>query len=92
MCCAILNLRPGQRGLPNIDDGLLQQYLDQIDINRFLQDDNLLIQFQVIKNLINRKAFSLNDRQIRIIHQKYKNFCIHRKNALFHMNKDNNVK
>ena len=68
ICCAILNLRPGQRGLPIIDDSLLNQYLDQININRFLLDDNLLTQFQVLKNLINRKAFSLNDRQIRIIH------------------------
>lgn len=62
ICCAILNLRPGQRGLTVIDDNLLMQYLDQININRFLQDDNLLAQFQILKNLINRKAFSLNDR------------------------------
>ena len=68
ICCAILNLRPGQRGLPSLDDNLLMQYLDQVNINRFLHDDNWLAQFQVLKNLINRKAFSLNDRQIRMIH------------------------
>jgi NAD kinase len=62
ICCAILNLRPGQRGLTILDDHLLQQYLDQIYVNRFLLDDNLLIQFQVIKNLINRRAFALNER------------------------------
>jgi len=32
ICCAILNLRPGQRGMPFIDDNLLLQYLDQLDV------------------------------------------------------------
>jgi len=65
ICCAILNLRPGQRGMPFIDDNLLLQYLDQLDVGVGYQtDENLLSQISVIKNLINRKSFSLSDRQI----------------------------
>jgi hypothetical protein len=65
ICCAILNLRPGQRGMPFIDDNLLLQYLDQLEVGVAYQtDDNLLSQISVIKNLINRKSFSLSDRQI----------------------------
>ena len=65
ICCAILNLKPGQRGMPYIDDNLLTQYLDQIVVSEpYPSDDNLLAQVSVIKNLINRKAFSLTERQI----------------------------
>jgi hypothetical protein len=28
VCCAILNLKPPQRGDPYLDDGLIHQYLD----------------------------------------------------------------
>jgi len=63
ICCAILNLKPGQRGMPYIDDNLLAQYLDQIVVNEPYQtDENLLAQVSVIKNLINRKSFSLTDK------------------------------
>jgi len=78
ICCAILNLMPGQRGVPKLDEGLLIQYLEQIDELRFEQDENLQMQIAVIKNLINRKSFSLNDAQIKLIHAKFQNMYIHR--------------
>lgn len=65
-----------------LDESLLYQYLDQIDINRFALDSNLFNQLQVIKNLTNRKAFSLSDKQIKMIHLKFKNMSIHRKNIM----------
>ena len=79
VCCAILNLKPPHIGHPNLDDGVLHQYLDTIDINHFATDSNLFNQLQVIKNLANRKAFSLTDKQIKMIHLKFKNLSIHRK-------------
>jgi len=69
---------PGQRGVPKLDEGLLIQYLEQIDELRFEQDENLQMQIAVIKNLINRKSFSLNDAQIKLIHAKFQNMYIHR--------------
>jgi hypothetical protein len=51
--------------MPFIDDQLLSQYLDQIVTGeRYQSDENLLAQISVIKNLINRKSFSLSDKQI----------------------------
>ena len=64
ICCAILNLRPGQRGMPYLDDNLLAQYLHQIvDNESYVSEENLCAQVSVIKNLINRKAFSLTEKQ-----------------------------
>jgi len=65
VCCAILNVKPGMRGMPYIDDNLLNQYLDHVIVGeKYQTDDNLITQVSVIKNLINRKSFSLTDKQI----------------------------
>ena len=40
---------------------------------RFEDEENLQMQIAVIKNLINRRAFSLNDTQIKLIHTKFQN-------------------
>ncbi len=81
--CAILNLRPGQRGAALIDDSLLNRYLDQISMSRSTTDNNIITQFQIIKNLINRKSYCLNDKQMKLIHMKYLNMYHHRRNAVF---------
>ena len=79
--------------MPFIDDQLLSQYLDQIVTGeRYQSDENLLAQISVIKNLINRKSFSLSDKQIAQIYQKFKNMSIHRQEFIFEMNKANNAK
>jgi hypothetical protein len=43
----------------------------------------LVNQIQVIKNLTNRKAYSLTDKQIKLIHLKFKNMSLHRKNMQY---------
>jgi hypothetical protein len=93
VCCAILNLKPGQRGMPYIDDNLLNQYLDQIITDdRQQSDENLITQISVIKNLINRKSFSLNDRQIQQINFAFRNMSVHRQEFIFEMNKAKKAK
>jgi len=79
--------------MPYIDDNLLNQYLDQIIIDdRQQTDENLITQISVIKNLINRKSFSLNDRQIQQINMAFKNMSIHRQEFIFEMNKAKKAK
>jgi len=74
--------------MPYIDDNLLNQYLEQIIIDERQQtEENLITQISVIKNLINRKSFSLNDRQIQQICMTFKNMSIHRQEFIFEMNK-----
>ena len=92
VCCAILNLKAPQMGQASLDEGLLYQYLDQVDINSFALDSNLFNQIQVIKNLANRKAFSLSDKEIKMIHLKFKNMSIHRKNMMHDARKVKNEK
>ena len=79
--------------MPYIDDNLLNQYLDQIIMDdRQQTDENLITQISVIKNLINRKSFSLNDRQIQQINLAFKNMSIHRQEFIFEMNKAKKAK
>ena len=56
-----------------IETPILKQYLDSINFN--IQDNDLILlnQFSAIKGLANRKAFSLNDQQLGMIHKKFKN-------------------
>lgn len=37
----------------------------------------------VLKNLANRRAFNLNDKQITQVHKKFKNMCLHRKDSMY---------
>jgi hypothetical protein len=79
--------------MPYIDDNLLNQYLDQIIIDdRQQSDENLITQISVIKNLINRKSFSLNDRQIQQINFAFRNMSVHRQEFIFEMNKAKKAK
>lgn len=80
--CAILNLRTGHRVGNIMDDNLLNQYLDQIDFS-----EDMLEQFNVIKNLINRPEFFLNDKQTLHIHQRFKNMCVKRKQFVYNEKK-----
>lgn len=79
-------------GQATLDDGLIHQYLEQVDMNSFALDSNLFNQLQVIKNLTNRKAFSLTDKQIKMIHLKFRNMSIHRKNLMHDTRKSKNEK
>lgn len=57
----------------HLQDELIQNYLDSINFE--VQDRDLIVlnQLATIKRLINRKSFSLDDRQIMMIHQKFAN-------------------
>lgn len=87
MCCAILNLRPKQRGQNPLEDYTLKRYLDQIQDNEGLRETMVIEQLQVIKGLVNRKAFSLSDRQIILINRKFHNMSVGRKSFLFSQRK-----
>jgi hypothetical protein len=88
ICCAIVNLQVNQRGQNFLDDKLLYTYLDAINFNR---DDEELIyidQLACIKSLINRKAYSLTDKQCKLIHQKFNNMSENRLKSLFLQEKE----
>lgn len=54
-------------------DGFLRQYLDGINLNLMDSDLILLNQLATLKNVSNRKAFSLSEQQLTMIHHKFKN-------------------
>ena len=62
-----------------IDTQILRQYLDAINFN--IQDNDLILlnQLSAIKGLANRKAFSLSEQQLSMIHIKFKNLYEQRK-------------
>jgi hypothetical protein len=49
--------------------------------------DDIYEQFNVIKNLINRPEFFLDDRQTQLIHQKFKGMCLRRKQFVYNEKK-----
>lgn len=64
-----------------MDDKILQTYLDAINLDILDEDIILLNQLATIKSLANRKAFSINDRQIAMIHKKFLNLFDQRQMA-----------
>jgi len=71
--CGITNMGLKQRGINMVDTIILKQYLDSINFN--IQDNDLILlnQLAAIKGLANRKAFSLSDQHLNMIHLKFKN-------------------
>lgn len=71
--CGVMNMGLKQRMINMIDTQILKQYLDSINFN--IQDNDLILlnQFSAIKGLANRKAFSLSEQQLSMIHIKFKN-------------------
>jgi hypothetical protein len=62
ICCAIMNYRPKQRDQNKIDGQVLKSYLDQVNEQRSGRDMLIIDQLTAIKNLANRRAFSLGDK------------------------------
>lgn len=60
ICCGICNLKIKQRGHNLLDDKLLRTYVDAIRYDNTNPDFVLMDQLNIIRSLINRKAFSLN--------------------------------
>lgn len=75
MLCGIEDMRLKQRGHNAMPDGFLRQYLNGINLNMMDNDLILLNQLATLKNVSNRKAFSLSDQQLAMIHDKFKNMC-----------------
>ena len=65
----------------------MEEYCEKININSFNDEENFLNQVSVLKSLINRKVYSLTDKQIGIIHRKFKNFCLFRKQKVYNLRK-----
>ena len=71
--CGIMNMPLKQRGQNQLDDVTLIQFLDTINFDVLDDDLILLNQLATMKRLANRKAFSLTDTQMTLIHEKFKN-------------------
>ena len=68
-----------QRGYNYLDERLVFKQLDQIVYDRDDQDLVLIDQLSCIKSLISRRIFTLNDKQVQMVHFKFKNFSDFRK-------------
>ena len=62
-----------------MDERLVFKQLDQIVYDRDDQDLVLIDQLSCIKSLISRRIFTLNDKQVQMVHFKFKNFSDFRK-------------
>ena len=92
VCCAIMNLRPKQRAQNPLDDNILKHYLEAINQDLRQNRETLTIdQLQILKGLVNRKAFSLTDKQVFQINKKFLNFSIARKEYIFNNRKKGNL-
>lgn len=67
----MLGLYINQKGNNYLDDKLLITYLDTINFHRDDPDLVLIDQLATIKSLVNRKSFSMTDKQVQLIHDKF---------------------
>ncbi len=66
-----MNMNLKQRGHNAMPESFLRQYLDGINVQ--LEDADLIVmnQLATLKNLANRPAFSLSEKQLGMIHNKF---------------------
>ena len=81
VCCAIMNMRPKQRGKNPLDDGILWKYLDHVQSSD--HETHIIDQLQTIRLLVSRKSFSLSENQILALHRKFQNLMRNRKEFLY---------
>jgi archaellum biogenesis ATPase FlaH len=85
VCCAILNYKPKQREINPMPDEMLKKILNKInDKNKELV---IIDQFKTILDMCQRQSFSLNNNQIVMIHQKFQNMSLFRKETLYSQQK-----
>lgn len=65
--CAILGLYINHKGTNYMDDKLLITYLDTINFHRDDPDLVLIDQLATIKSLVNRKSFTLTNKQVQLV-------------------------
>ena len=79
VCCGFQKLRLAQRGHNQLDDALLNTYINAVNYDHPNPDFVIMDQLNTIKSLVNRKAYMLNIRQIDLLHEKFNNFYLQRK-------------
>lgn len=77
-----------QRSSNILDQKLLQTYLDGINYHRDDPELVLIDQLATIKSLINRKSYGLTDKQIKQIHDKFRNMYDNRERAAYLLERD----
>lgn len=102
ICCAIVNFRPKQRMVNTLDDIVLKEHLDPLtELAKGVgpihgaagnPDAHFVEQLHILKSLVQRRAFSLTDRQIATISSKFTNFSFTRKLRLYNAAKDRKVR
>ena len=79
--CGVMNMRLKQRAVNPLDDQTLASFLDAINFDILDDDLVLLTQMATMKRLANRKAFSISDKQIAMLHRKFANLYEQRMSA-----------
>lgn len=102
ICCAIMNIRPKQRMFNTLDEIVLKEHLDPLtELHKGVgpimgaagnPDAHLVEQLHILKSLVQRRAFSLTDRQIATINSKFTNFSFTRKLRLYNEAKDQKIR
>ena len=62
--CAILNIRPNQRGSNRIPEETLHRCLQRIDQPTLTYEEGLIQQVLAIKNLVTTSAYTISEDQI----------------------------
>ena len=76
--CAIINIKPNQRGSNRLPDEVLQRQLSRIGQPSLTFEENVVQQVLVVKNLISRPAYTMTEEQISHIHKKFKDLANYR--------------
>lgn len=79
--CAIMKVQLNQRDSSYIDERVIQQYLDSVNLER--EFEMIYIdELSAIKGLINRPTYALTDRQVKLVHDKFRNLYDNRINYI----------
>ena len=88
VCLAIVNNRTQYESHPGLEDQILKLYLSNIHAGTADRQQYIVDQIMCIKHLVNRKAFSLNEKQVRWIHAKYQNYFEVRRDIQYNERKE----
>ena len=79
--CSIVKVQLNQRDATFIPEGVIQQHLDSINLDRDLEMI-YIDELSAIKGLVNRQRYALTDRQVKMIHEKFRNLYDNRINFI----------
>jgi hypothetical protein len=96
VCCAVVNFRPKQRMVNKLDDIILQEHLEPLaELTKGTTgnpDAYLVEQLHIIKSLVQRRAFSLTEKQTQLINGRFTNFSFSRKLKLHTRHKERKIR